>query len=76
MPGAALGILRDGVATTAYYGVEDVNTGEPVTAQMRFGVGSLAKSMVATVIAGGTTPRKHSASLRTGFAASDRRAPF
>jgi CubicO group peptidase (beta-lactamase class C family) len=52
VPGAAIGVLHDGVATTAYYGVADVTTGEPVTAGTCFSAGSLAKSMVATVIAG------------------------
>ena len=51
MPGAAIGILREGAATTAYYGVTDVTTGEPVTSETRFSVGSLTKSMVGTVIA-------------------------
>ncbi len=51
VPGAALGVLRDGVVTVAYAGVADVTTGEPVTAETRFAVGSLAKSMVATVVA-------------------------
>jgi CubicO group peptidase (beta-lactamase class C family) len=51
VPGAAVGILREGAATTAYYGVADVSTEEPVTPETRFSVGSLTKSMVATVIA-------------------------
>ena len=51
VPGAAIGILRDGAATTAYYGVADVRAGEPVTPETLFSVGSLTKSMVATVIA-------------------------
>jgi CubicO group peptidase (beta-lactamase class C family) len=51
VPGAAIGILREGAATTAYHGVADVTTGEPVTPETRFSVGSLTKSMVATVIA-------------------------
>jgi len=51
VPGAAIGILREGAATTAYYGVTDVTTGEPVTSETRFSVGSLTKSMVGTVIA-------------------------
>jgi CubicO group peptidase (beta-lactamase class C family) len=51
VPGAAIGILRDGAATTAYYGVTDVTTGEPVTSETRFSVGSLTKSMVGTAIA-------------------------
>jgi len=36
---------------TAYYGVTDAGTGEPVTSETLFSVGSLTKSMVATVIA-------------------------
>ncbi len=51
VPGAAVGILRDGVATTSYSGVADVATGVPVTADTRFSIGSLTKSMVATVVA-------------------------
>ncbi len=51
VPGAAIGILREGAATTACYGVTDVTTGEPVTSGTRFSVGSLTKSMVGTVIA-------------------------
>ncbi len=50
VPGAAVGILREGAVTTEYYGVADVTTGEPVTSETRFSVGSLTKSMVATVI--------------------------
>jgi CubicO group peptidase (beta-lactamase class C family) len=51
VPGAAVGVLREGTSTTAYYGVADVATGEPVTPASLFSVGSLTKSMVATVIA-------------------------
>jgi CubicO group peptidase (beta-lactamase class C family) len=51
VPGAAIGVLREGAVTTAYYGAADVTTGEPVTAGTRFSAGSLTKSMVATVIA-------------------------
>jgi CubicO group peptidase (beta-lactamase class C family) len=51
VPGAAIGILRDGAPTTAYHGVANVTTGEPVTPDKRFSPGSLTKSMVATVIA-------------------------
>ena len=51
MPGAAIGVLRDGAVTAAYHGVADVRTGEQVTAQTRFSVGSLTKSMVATALA-------------------------
>jgi CubicO group peptidase (beta-lactamase class C family) len=51
VPGAAIGILRDGATTTAYHGLADVRTGEPVTSETRFSVGSLTKPMVATVLA-------------------------
>jgi CubicO group peptidase (beta-lactamase class C family) len=51
VPGAAIGVLRDTAVTVAYGGVADATTGEPVTTATRFAVGSLAKSMVATVIA-------------------------
>jgi CubicO group peptidase (beta-lactamase class C family) len=51
VPGAAVGILRDGATLTACYGVADVATREPVTDETRFSPGSLTKSMVATTIA-------------------------
>jgi CubicO group peptidase (beta-lactamase class C family) len=51
VPGAAIGVLRHGVETIACYGVANVTTGAPVTAGSRFAVGSLTKSMVATVVA-------------------------
>jgi CubicO group peptidase (beta-lactamase class C family) len=51
VPGAAIGVLQVGTSTTAYYGVEDVTTGKAVTSETRFSVGSLTKSMVATVVA-------------------------
>jgi CubicO group peptidase (beta-lactamase class C family) len=51
VPGAAVGVLCDTAVTVAYRGVADATTGEPVTAATRFAVGSLAKSMVATVVA-------------------------
>jgi CubicO group peptidase (beta-lactamase class C family) len=51
VPGAAIGVLRDGVEMFAWYGIANRRTGAPVTAQSRFGVGSLTKSMVATVVA-------------------------
>jgi CubicO group peptidase (beta-lactamase class C family) len=51
VPGAALGLLRDSEVTAFYYGVADATTGEPVTPETRFAVGSLAKSMVATAVA-------------------------
>jgi CubicO group peptidase (beta-lactamase class C family) len=51
VPGAALGVLRAGVSTTAVFGVQDITTGDPVTPETRFAVGSLTKSTVATAIA-------------------------
>ena len=51
VPGAAIGVLRDGAATTAFVGVEGVTNGLSVTAQTGFSAGSLTKSMVATVVA-------------------------
>jgi len=51
VPGAAVGLLRAGEVTAVYYGVADATTGEPVTPETRFAVGSLAKSMVATAVA-------------------------
>jgi CubicO group peptidase (beta-lactamase class C family) len=50
VPGAAIGVLRDGAATTACYGLANVAAGEPVTTRTRFSVGSLTKSMVATAL--------------------------
>jgi CubicO group peptidase (beta-lactamase class C family) len=51
VPGAAVGILHGGTVTTAYSGVADMATPEPVSAETSFAVGSLAKSMVATAVA-------------------------
>ena len=51
VPGAAIGIVRDGEIVTAQTGVADAITGEPVTSETRFAVGSLCKSMVATAVA-------------------------
>jgi len=51
VPGAAIGVLHDSVKTFAWYGIANARTGAPVTAESRFGVGSLTKSMVATVVA-------------------------
>jgi CubicO group peptidase (beta-lactamase class C family) len=51
VPGAAIGIVRDGAMVTAHTGVADAVTGEPVTSETRFAVGSLCKSMVATAVA-------------------------
>jgi CubicO group peptidase (beta-lactamase class C family) len=51
VPGAAIGVLSNGVETFACYGIANTRTGAPVTEASRFGVGSLTKSMVATVVA-------------------------
>jgi CubicO group peptidase (beta-lactamase class C family) len=51
VPGAAIGVLREGAATFACHGVASTKTGAAVTPASRFGVGSLTKSMVATVVA-------------------------
>lgn len=51
VPGATIGVLRGGELTTACYGVADTTTGEPVTSDTRFAVGSLGKSMAATMVA-------------------------
>lgn len=50
MPGAAVGIVRDGAVVAAYCGVADTRTGDSVRSDTRFAVGSLTKSMVATVL--------------------------
>ena len=39
VPGAVIGVVRDGVQTLAACGVADVTTSAPVTAASRFGVG-------------------------------------
>src|SRR5215475_1229354 len=51
VPGAAVGVRRGSDLVVAYHGVADISTAEPVTADTRFAVGSLGKSMVATVLA-------------------------
>ena len=51
VPGAAIAILRDGEVTSACSGIADLRTGEPVTPETCFAVGSLAKTMVATALA-------------------------
>jgi CubicO group peptidase (beta-lactamase class C family) len=50
VPGAAVAVLRDGEVVEACTGVADVSTGDPVTPATRFAVGSITKSMVATVV--------------------------
>jgi CubicO group peptidase (beta-lactamase class C family) len=51
VPGAALGVLRDGGLETACYGVTDVRTQRPVTPTTPFSLGSLTKPLVATILA-------------------------
>jgi CubicO group peptidase (beta-lactamase class C family) len=51
VPGAAVGILHEGSVAIACHGIADARTGDPVSKQTRFAVGSLTKSMVATAIA-------------------------
>jgi CubicO group peptidase (beta-lactamase class C family) len=49
--GAALGVVRDGAATIATAGFADAQTRVPITPETRFALGSLTKSMMATVFA-------------------------
>jgi CubicO group peptidase (beta-lactamase class C family) len=51
VPGAALGLLRNGEEAVAVYGVADAATGEPVDPDTRFPIGSLTKSLAATAVA-------------------------
>jgi CubicO group peptidase (beta-lactamase class C family) len=51
VPGAAVGVLRGTEVSTAYVGTADLASGEPVTAETCFAVGSLGKAMVATAVA-------------------------
>lgn len=45
-----MGLLRAGEVETAHVGVTDVRTGDPVTPETTFGIGSLTKSMTATAV--------------------------
>src|SRR5690242_7739005 len=49
--GAALAVLDKGDETIATAGVADAASAEPVTTETRFALGSLTKSMMATVFA-------------------------
>jgi CubicO group peptidase (beta-lactamase class C family) len=51
VPGAALGVIRGNETSIGFSGVADAATAEPVTAETRFAVGSLCKSMVASAVA-------------------------
>lgn len=50
IPGAALGIVNDGTVEHALFGVRDVLSGQPVTADTLFQAGSVTKTYTATVI--------------------------
>ncbi len=52
VPGAVIGVLRQGEHEVACHGVADVRTGTAVTESTPFAVGSLTKSMLATVVVG------------------------
>jgi CubicO group peptidase (beta-lactamase class C family) len=51
IPGAVLGVLRDGEQTLVAHGVANTRTGEPAAADTRFALGSLAKPLGATALA-------------------------
>lgn len=48
VPGLSIGILSNGHVTTAAYGIRDLETGDPVTTDTMFGIGSISKMFVAT----------------------------
>lgn len=50
IPGAALGILKDGKAESAFFGARDVLSRQPVTADTLFQAGSVTKTYTATAI--------------------------
>ena len=49
VPGLTIGILDDSVVTTRAFGVQDLETGEPVTPDTMFGIGSISKVFTATL---------------------------
>lgn len=51
VPGASIGVRCAGEEMFASYGIANTSTGAAVTAESQFSVGSLTKSMVATVVA-------------------------
>jgi beta-lactamase class C len=51
IPGMAVGIVEDGHVTTAYFGVATAATGAPITSQTLFEVGSITKTVTATLAA-------------------------
>ncbi|HEX5506394.1 MAG TPA: serine hydrolase domain-containing protein [Thermomicrobiales bacterium] len=50
VPGAAVGVLRDGEVETAGYGVASLRTGQPATGDTLFRVGSISKLFTATLV--------------------------
>ena len=49
-PGAALGILADGVEEHATFGVDSIDARQPVTAETLFQIGSITKTLTGTAI--------------------------
>ncbi|MGC4106212.1 MAG: serine hydrolase domain-containing protein [Thermomicrobiales bacterium] len=50
VPGAAIGILRDGETAFASFGVTSLETGQPVTPETLFRVASISKPFTATLV--------------------------
>ncbi len=50
IPGAVLGVVRDGEVTVATYGIANLNTGLPVVRETLFQAGSIGKSYTATAV--------------------------
>lgn len=50
IPGAALGIVKDGKVETAFFGSRDVLSQQPVTADTLFQAGSITKTYTATAL--------------------------
>jgi CubicO group peptidase (beta-lactamase class C family) len=50
VPGGVLGILEEEQVIVVHTGVADTASGHPITAETRFGVGSITKPVTATVI--------------------------
>jgi CubicO group peptidase (beta-lactamase class C family) len=61
VPGAAVGVLRRGEASTAYVGLADARSARPVTPSTRFAIGSITKTMVASAV--GLLDAEHRLSL-------------
>ncbi len=49
VPGAAIGVLADGEVATRGFGVLDLRTGDPVTAESTFRIASITKPFTATL---------------------------